>query len=42
MKLLPEAKVASESTEIAWVDGVAFVNAAKHEQVVAMRCEERR
>lgn len=40
LRLLPEGR-ADADTEFAWVDGVAFVNAAKHEAVVAERCRER-
>ena len=41
LRLLPESERAGAGTEFAFVDGVAFVNAAKHEAVVAARCAER-
>jgi hypothetical protein len=34
VKLLPDAPLDAETTELAFIDGVPFVNAAKYEQVV--------
>lgn len=41
LRMLPDRPKASADTELVWVDGVAFVNAEKHEQVVTACCTER-
>lgn len=41
IRLLPDSAKAGPLTELAWIDGEAFVNARKHESVVSERTDER-
>jgi hypothetical protein len=39
LQLLPQTERANEQTELAWIDDIAFVNAAKHELTVKRQVE---
>lgn len=41
VKFLPPGNVITERTEFVFINGVPFVMASKHEEVVRMHCDEK-